>query len=400
MKVLIISSRCPIPPENGYTIAVNNLIKGLFKTDVDYTVLSINTSKHFINTEAYQKVEYMHDRFTAAYINTDINPIKAFANLFGSKSYNVERFSSKNYINAIKDILNNNTFDIILLEGLYATKAIDIIKQKSKAKIVFRAHNVEHIIWQRMAENPNINPLKRAYFKLLANRLKSYETDFVNNKIDLLLTFSQNDMDIFVQNGYTKHQYINPIGIDTGIYSVKQSPPIKKRLFYIASFDWMPNEQGLLWFAENIWTALKDQFPDTEFVVGGRYMSDEIERLKEKGIKIVGEVPNAIDFINNNDIMIVPLLAGSGIRVKILEAMAAGKVVISTSVGAEGIRYTNFQNIIIANNKEEFIDALTILGNQETFNNISTNARKLIENEYANQIMVNNLVQKFKELTQ
>ncbi|OFX68900.1 MAG: hypothetical protein A2X12_05145 [Bacteroidetes bacterium GWE2_29_8] len=398
MKILIITSRVPLPAESGYTIAVNNFVKGLYEANIDYTLLSINTSKHFVDTTKFDKIEYLKNRFFSAYIKTNINLCSAFFNLFSNKSYNIQRFISKQYILTITEILKNNQFDIIQIEGLYASTAINTIKKLSKAKIVFRAHNVEYLIWERMA-NSQTNIIKKYYFKLLADRLKKYEKDFILNKTDLLITFSINDLNEFINWGYENSFYINPIGIETKLYKTEKEKSKNLTLFYIASFDWMPNTEGLLWFAENVWENIQKKYPNLHFIVGGRYMNKEINDLKNKGIDILGEVKDAIQFITQNDIMIVPLLAGSGIRVKILEAMAAGKIVISTSIGAEGIQYSNLKNIIIADTPDEFLNAINkIIENNELFNLISSNAEKLIYEQYSNQKVINKLIEKYKEV--
>ena len=144
--------------------------------------------------------------------------------------------------------------------------------------------------------------------------------------------------------------------------------------------------------------CLKDH-SETELNLAGRGMPDWLKTDKSKKITVVGEVDSAIDFINSNNIMVVPLLTGSGMRIKIIEGMVLGKLVITTSIGAEGINYTHKKNIVIANTPKEFTEAINYyLDNKEEQIAIGKAARMLMEGNYDNNVIVNNLISFCKEL--
>jgi glycosyltransferase involved in cell wall biosynthesis len=117
----------------------------------------------------------------------------------------------------------------------------------------------------------------------------------------------------------------------------------------------MPNQEGLLWFLEKVWDPLSGRFPHLKLHIAGRNMPDWIKSKRIKNVVFHGEVPNAADFINQHSIMVVPLLSGSGMRAKILEGMALGKVVVTTSLGLEGIEAKNKKQVLIANDTKEFV---------------------------------------------
>ncbi|MGE5425268.1 MAG: glycosyltransferase family 4 protein, partial [Syntrophothermus sp.] len=153
-------------------------------------------------------------------------------------------------------------------------------------------------------------------------------------------------------------------------------------LFSIGAMDWMPNSEGIRWFLDEVWPLIHEKFPDLPYYIAGRHMPDWLTRCRRANVKVVGEVECARDFMHSKAIMIVPLLSGSGIRIKIIEGMAAGKCIVSTSIGAEGIHYEDGKNIKIADSPEAFADAVSVLMDKESCLKMGREARKLIENEY------------------
>ena len=155
----------------------------------------------------------------------------------------------------------------------------------------------------------------------------------------------------------------------------------------------MPNQEGIRWFLMNVWPDVNKQFPSLKFYLAGREMPDWMKHLHLPNVVIVGEVENAIAFIQSKSIMLVPLFSGSGIRIKIIEAMAAGKTVISTRLGAEGIRCTDHQDILIASIPCEFFEMISVcISDQQACNRIGFNARKLIQEEYDCKRIIEKLI--------
>jgi len=156
--------------------------------------------------------------------------------------------------------------------------------------------------------------------------------------------------------------------------------------------DWKPNIEGVSWFLEEIWPSLIEKHPSLTFEIAGRNMPNWLLESEYKNVINHGEVESATDFIKENTVMVVPLLSAGGMRVKIIEGMALGKVVISTSMGAEGINYKNRENILIANNKKEFLAHLDWLHEDKSrIVTIGQKARRLIAKEYDNETIIRDL---------
>ena len=192
---------------------------------------------------------------------------------------------------------------------------------------------------------------------------------------------------------------MSPAGLTVKDYKISSKKPEKGSLFHLGALDWMPNQQAIQWFLEDIWPKVLEQKPDAKFYVAGRNLPDWITDLKIKGVIIEGEVQSAADFINSKEIMVVPLLSGSGMRIKIVEGLALGKCIISTSIGAEGIHYSNNENILIADTAEDFAAAIIkCLDNEKLPLEIGRKARLLAEKEYDNDKITEELTGFYSKL--
>jgi glycosyltransferase involved in cell wall biosynthesis len=162
--------------------------------------------------------------------------------------------------------------------------------------------------------------------------------------------------------------------------------------------EWMPNQQAILWFIKHVWEPVSEKYTSLKFYIAGRGMPESFLHLNEKNLVCVGEVADAKQFIQSKQIMIVPLFAGSGIRIKILEGMALGKAIISTSLGAQGIDVVNGKHLLIANTATEFIEAIdSLVSNPQLVSDLGNNARKLIEEQYDNEQVIKRLLAFYDE---
>ncbi len=384
MIVLQLCQRPPFPPIDGGAIGMNNVTQGLLELGHEVKVLSIATNKHPVDLAKLNSEYVAKTNFESVYINTSIKASDALLNLFDSSSYNVNRFISGDFERKIIAILAQKKYDVVLLESLYVAPYIDCIRQHSKAKIVLRAPNVEYKIWERSALNASSLP-KKWYLSLLAKRLKSYETK-VLSQLDGLIPVTNEDLLLFQSMGYKGKGFSVPTGMmrsaNKGISSVVAE---ENSVFHIASMNWQPNVEAVEWFLKNVWPLVLTKVDNATFYLAGRDMPQHLLQHKQKNVIVLGEVANANDFYASKKIMVVPLLSGSGMRVKIIEGMALGKAIVSTSIGAEGISCTNNKNIMIADSTQDFAELIVrLLSKPEICAALSREAKKLIEEDYDN----------------
>jgi len=397
MKILQICNKVPFPPNEGGSIAMNLLTDGLLNADCEVKVLAINTKKHFVDIQTLPAQYRKKTNIEAVFIDRSLKAINAFLNLFTSKSYHIERFISNDFKKKLIEILNNDCYDIIQLETLYVCPYIETIRNNSNAKIIYRAHNIEHLIWERTYKNIR-NIVKRAYLKILTKRLKRFEIT-VLNKIDGIAAITQCDAELLAELGCNKPIVNIPVGFYLNSLPEKNSNYEFPSLFHIGSMNWIPNIEGIKWFINKVWMKFNEQHPHIKFYIAGRHMPDCFKNLEDINIVNLGEVDNAYLFMQSKAIMIVPLLSGSGMRVKIIEGMANGKTIITTSIGAEGINYENNKNILIADTPAQFIEAIKYcIANKNNIDTIGNNAKLLIENEYDNAKIVLNLIDFYKKV--
>jgi polysaccharide biosynthesis protein PslH len=399
MNILQICSKSPWPPGEGGPIAMNNITQGLLKAGHKVKVFAISTPKYNIKGHSIPDDYKKQTGFDYTYINTNVNALSAFLNLFSKKSYNVERFISKEADLKIKEILAQNSFDIVQLEGLYVAPYISTIRANCNAKIILRSHNVEHLIWQRLASGCKAS-LKRNYLKLLAKKLRNYELEIMN-KVDGIAAITPVDAETFRKEGCK----CPVISIPVGIEMLKLKPETADRefpgFFHLGSMDWMPNQEGIKWFLENVWNVFHKKFPQHTFSLAGRNLPEWMNESTSHGIKIVGEVVNAFEFMQSKTVMIVPLLSGSGMRVKIIEGMACRNAIITSTVGAEGINCSNGKNILIADSAKEWIECMTnCIENPGICAEIGNNAVTLVKEEYDNDSITTKLTQFFSRISQ
>ncbi len=362
MRILQLCKKFPWPLKDGEAIAVTYLAKAYRDLGHEVTLVAMNTSKHWLDINTLPDHYDHYTNVETVNIDNRILPIPALLNLFSSQSYHIARFMSADFSAKLIEVLDREPFDVVQLESIYLSPYIPIIRQHCKGKVVLRAHNVEHEIWERVAIQSN--PLKKWYLNTITPRLKLFETQCLNDH-DLIMSMSERDAQQFTAMGFSKPAIVVPIGIDSRDYHPDFdcfSKPLS--LSFIGSLDWMPNQDGLRWFLDEIWKPLLlPAFPDLTFHIAGRTAPDWIRNLKVERVVFHGEVPDAGDFLNQHAIMVVPLLSGGGMRAKIIEGLALGRVVLSTQVGMEGIPAVSHQSCLLAKTPQEWLE--TIQGAQK-----------------------------------
>jgi len=393
MKILFLTNKFPYPPKDGGAIATFQHVWGLADIGAEVTLLSINTKKHYFDVGSLPEDISRKVALRTVYIDTSLSALDAIKNLiFSDLPYNAERFISGDFEKTLVEVLTSTDFDFVQLEGLYLCPYINLIRKHTKAKISYRAHNIEHEIWSRSLSREK-NHLKRRYLKILSNRLDAFERGFIN-QYDLLVPITSRDAEAFSGMGNTKPCHVSPTGVDPQNYKPRPDAVRYPSLFHLGALDWFPNQEGLLWFLRNVWRYLSKDYPELQFFVAGRnapqWLVDEFKKFRN--IVFAGEVEDAHDFLNKHAIMIVPIFSGGGMRIKIVEGMALQKTIISTPVGAEGIPITPGKEMLIATNPDEFsFNIEKMLNNRQLFDQIGTNALNFVLSKFDSKVIAQEL---------
>ncbi|WEK18940.1 MAG: glycosyltransferase family 4 protein [Candidatus Pedobacter colombiensis] len=381
MKTLILTNRVPFPPNSGYPIVVYNTMKGLLKLGVEITLFSINTNKHWVDVEDIYDPVFDQIKFYSFDLDTEVDVFGAITNIFSDESYNVSRFFDEDAARLLEDVLKEDEFDIIQFEGLFVVPYLDTVKANSDAKVIYRAHNIEFDVWERIAMREQFTP-RRKYLQFLARRLKHYETEQIN-RFNQVFAISEPDRQNIVKFGCETALDVFPVALDFEKYITDPSKTSFPTLFHLGAMDWRPNKEGLEWFLDEIWPDIEKLNSELRFYIAGKNMQQEFFEYDSENLVVEGEIFDAVEFINSKAIMIVPLLSGSGMRVKIIEGMAMRKCVIATSMAAEGIRCEHGKDILIANTADEFYRSiLQCITNPKKWREIGENARKTVERDH------------------
>jgi len=395
MKVLQLCNKVPYPEKDGGAIGISVFSRELLRAGHTVKMLAMNTTKHFIDLQSIPAEFRNGIGLKAVEVDNEVKPLKALVALLKGESYNISRFHSKEYERKLEEILTKESYDAIQVEGLYVASYIPIIRKHSKAPIIMRAHNVEWQIWERLALEEK-NPIKRFYLNILTRQLKKYEEHAVN-LCDGITTTTINDMNQLKAMGCKTPIAHIPFGINVSRYTPVQSTE-PDTLFYIGALDWLPNLQAVEWFLKEVWPKLQTELPNIKLHIAGRNMPYSLKNGGYTNVVFHGEVDNALTFMNTYNIMLSPLLAGSGVRVKIIEGMALGKVIISSSVGIEGIECSFGKDALVANTPEEFCGAVKqLIQNPEFTKELAHNARAFALANYDIQKIVEKLIGFYKE---
>ena len=397
MRILYLCNKSPYPPNEGGSLGMYVFIRGMIDAGHHVKVLAFNTNKSYIHPadipESFKKqtgIEFVS-------LDLSVKPISALINLFSKKSFHVQRFYSIDFKKKLIELLKNESYDIIQVEYLPMAVYRKVIRKHTKARIIFRAHNIEHLIWERITINTK-NPIKKIYLAYLTRKLKNFELSCLN-LFDGVTTVSHIDADYFNKMSFSVPILNVPFGVDISKYELKESDYEFPSLFHLGAMNWIPNEDGIKWFQDNCWIRINSKFPELKFYLAGRMMPEWLIKLKLPNVCVLGEVPDAQNFMRSKAIMIVPLFSGSGIRVKIVEGMALGKPVISTDIGAEGIDFVPNKHLVIANTPDEFFSAVEkCISDRNFYNHMGNNARKLIEEKHNMPQIIRKLEDFYKQV--
>ena len=397
MRILIIANKVPYPPKDGGSIATLTLAKHFSYLGHQVEVLAMNTSKHYFNLDQLPSELSDHIKFIGVDTEAPISVIGALNNLFFSeKSYIAERFYTQEFRDKLEELFKESDYDIIQLEGSYMGMYVSDIQKNSRAKIIMRAHNLEYEIWERTAKNSSI--LKKYYFSNLAQRIKKLEVSQLNN-FHAMIPITKRDANSLVDLGCKIPIHITPTGIDVEDAKRLESKIEFPSIFHIGALDWPPNQEGLLWFFDKVWPLVLKKHPELKFYLAGRNAPAKIKNLEVTNLVYLGEVESAKGFMNSKAIGVVPLLSGSGMRIKIVEGMSLGKTMITTTIGVEGIPAKDGKDIMISDNPEEFAERICLLvEDKELFNRIGENAFKFVRDSFDNKVIAKSLLDFYKSL--
>ena len=411
MKILVVGNRVPWPLHDGGAIATYGMLRSLAENGAEVDFFSFNTKKHFAENAIIEKY-FGFCKVHLVSLDAGVKPLNALWNLLFGGSYHLERYDDLEAAVELYDLIESSNYDCVMVEGLYSMPiTLRVMKQmsvrpnngvmdvdpinsnetiqKEPIKWVYRSHNLEYQIWERLAISTP-QPLKKWYLSLQSKRLKRAEID-AWCRMDAIVPIVETDS-LVIRTALTEIQQINggdSVVAQPKIHVYQPGIAIERpfafihqpmSLFHIGSMEWQANEQGVMWFLNKVWPLVLSAQPNAKFHLAGKGLSKQDPRFFQSGIVNHGEVSNAEDFMHQHGVMIVPIQAGSGIRIKTLEAMALGVPIVSTSIGAQGLAVSDDIEIKLADEPNDFAAAIcALLSSPAKSQEMTTQARKYVE---------------------
>lgn len=282
--------------------------------------------------------------------------------LAANPPYAVSRFAHAAVRKQIQSWYRAQKFDVAVCDFLDA--AVNFPGRLNLPSVLFQ-HNVEAEIWRRHAATA-VNPVKKMMYGVEFRKMLRYERAEVR-KFQHVIAVSENDRALMMQWVDGDRITVVPTGVDLSQYrpealrsGVTQTAPL---ITFVGAMDWEPNVDGLDFFCGDVWPAIKAEIPDARFRIVGRNPDRRVQKwaANDPSIEVTGRVPSVVEHLRESSVVIVPLRIGGGTRLKIYEAMATGKAVVSTTVGAEGLDVHHGRDIILADDAPAFAQAVITL---------------------------------------
>lgn len=376
MNILQLAPQFPFPADDGGKISIANIYDKTLELGHNITMISI--SKFSINEDLINK--YKKSGHLKVIVkdtkNTKPRVIKAFLQ---NKSLYIDKHYSKNLIDEIEDLVNINDYDIIHSDHTNMAKiGLEIAKKYDKI-FGLRLHNVEYMIWKRFYVGLGKLSIKRIFIRQQFKLLQKAEQEFIENA-DVSFAISYKDRERALELAPNSNVVNASAGVNLDEWIVDDSQnKVENSLVIATTFNWIHNVNALNWFIDNVQPELVNLFPNVKLSIIGKNAPTSFDNYKDIGVNKLGYVEDIKPFLNSSQVYIAPLFVGSGIRIKILEAMAMKLPVVATDISAEGIEADEKQGLFRVNNRQEFVDTISkLFRDNELRRELGENARKFV----------------------
>lgn len=406
MKILFLSNLLPYPLDIGGKVNSYTKLKALHSGGHTVDLLCFDQRQQVPGEDIAhmllicRSVKTFHLRLATADYKFHMM-LKAAGSLFSRYSYGVYKFQSKEMVDYLKKLAKTEQYDCIYFNHLQLYvygKYTSVLWPK--AKTVMDEHNCETMLMQRMMENCE-NVLKKEFLKLETYKLRLFERRALSEMFHTIVLSQEDYLALKNVAGKDFRHTIIQTGVpDHGVKTCHQQQGPAINILFVGSLAWKPNDQGLVWFLTNVVPLLNEVGYPYHLYIVGKSPSETVKRLAEKNtdITITGYVPDIGEYYERCSYMIVPLFIGSGLRVKILEAFSYGMPVVSTTTGAEGIQYTDGEDILIADSPETFVEQMKRMLDLDLRKKISDNCRAVYMQNHSIEAMGNKLNHLLDEL--
>lgn len=389
MKILYLANLIPYPLDGGGKIFAFSTIQALSKAhDIDllcfYEHEDIKNGKAKL-LEYCNSVELLPIKVTTQE-NIPLMMLKAVGSLFSRKPLCISKYIMTEMKTLIAKKMKDTKYDCVFINILAMYGYRDYIKTiNPNVKIILYEQNCEALIYRRLLTQTK-NILKKAFIGLETKKLTDFERKAIQETDELILLSKEDQLAL----GLNKNCNIIPIGVNppTQTKQYKDKSNDKVVLLFVGTMTWAPNNEGIIWFLQNVMPLCNNE-EKYELYIIGKNPSEKVKSLCNdfRNVHLMGYVESVDEYYEKCDALVVPLFIGGGQRVKIIEAFGRGIAVISTTIGAEGLKYCDGETIMIADDAESFKSQIDKCQTTEYIKKIGENGRRVFDEEYSTDII-------------
>jgi polysaccharide biosynthesis protein PslH len=358
MKILWVKAGKLLPLDTGGKIRSFNILRQLAKNH-EVHLLSYYGGRHDAEYEAaiVKQLPLTQTLHHTAPENLLTQSLDYIVRLPSSAPYAVKKFTHPKVSQTVAHWLNNGNLDVAVCDFLSASLNFP---GDAAVPVVLFQHNVETVLWRRMADTEK-DFFRKLSYRIEARKMASYEASTLR-RFQHVIAVSEHDRNAMQTLIAGCPITVVPTGVDTEQYqaapAASGNPPL---VVFPGSMDWEPNIDAVEYFCRDVWPAVLTAFPQARFQIVGRNPHPRVQRLASASVEVTGTVPSVSDYLRSATVVVVPLRIGGGTRLKIFEAMAMAKALVSTSIGAEGLDVTRGRDLVIADDAELFAAGISQL---------------------------------------
>lgn len=315
-----------------------------------------------------------------------------------NKSIYIEKHYSKKLVESIDNIVDVSSFDIIHSDHTNMAKIGLELSRKYNVPLGLRLHNIEYMIWKRYYEELKFYDPKRIFLNQQYKLLRDTESNYIE-KADVAFSITHIDKSRADKITNKANVIAIPAGVDLDIWQYKETKKKPNSLVIATTFNWVHNVNAISWFLNNVLGSLKKKYSNLTLSIIGKNPPEFIDNYKDLGANALGFVDDVKPYLLESEVYIAPLFVGSGIRIKILEAMALGLPVVATNISAEGIKAEEKDGLFRANNEKEYFDTISKLLQDDELREVSGHsARRFIEQNHVWIDLVKLMIKEYESI--
>jgi glycosyltransferase involved in cell wall biosynthesis len=360
MNILLTLRQPLVPADTGGKVRSLNIFSRLAKRA---SIHAVSFADPIHEAAAISEMKHLFDSYTPVAWHESVKYSPAFyaevlAAQFGSWPYFLSKCNKLEFVSTVRALQKRHRFDLLFCDFLHT--AAPLVSFPFRPKIVFQ-HNVEFLLRKRKC-GVETSPIRRMILKNEWTKTRAVEKR-VCRDCDGLLAVSEDDRQTIRREFGVANISVLPTGVDTDFFQPSRLEPRPGRIVFVGSMDWEPNEDGIAWFLRDVYPRIRRSSPMASLAVVGRNPSSHLRALaaRHPSVELTGRVPDVRPYLAEAEVVIVPLRVGGGTRIKIPEAMAMAKAVVSTTIGAEGLPFRNGRELCIADKPEDFAEAAVTL---------------------------------------